>query len=200
MKRLSDVFSESEWRALQRHRGLLIVTALQALCSIAFVADLVSEFHLIWTHPAHPIAEGLTVVAMLAGMFLGLREIRSLVDQNEEMERRLRAFGSSFHDVLEQAFEGWALTASERDVALFMIKGMSIAEIATLRRTQAGTVKAQCAAIYRKAGVSGRAQLLSGIVDDLTAGSALGSEAGPEAPAASRPPAALALRPVLGRG
>ena len=52
-------------------------------------------------------------------------------------------------------------------VALFAIKGMSTAEIAALRSTSEGTVKAQTNAIYRKAGVSGRSQLLSLFIDDL---------------------------------
>ena len=43
----------------------------------------------------------------------------------------------------------------------------SIAEIASLRQTSEGTVKAQTNAIYRKAGVSGRPQLLSLFVEDL---------------------------------
>lgn len=59
------------------------------------------------------------------------------------------------------------LTPAEKDVALFAIKGMSIAEIAMLRETSEGTVKAQTNAIYRKAGVSGRSQLLSLFIDDL---------------------------------
>lgn len=188
MKRLSDILNGSEWSALRRHRALLAVTILQAVCALAFVADLASEIHLLWTNPAHPILEGLAVVAMVAGMFLGIREIRTLVDQNDAMERRLRSFGSSFHKVLEEAFDNWALTSSERDVALFMVKGMSIAEIAALRRTQVGTVKAQCAAIYRKAGVSGRAQLLSGIVDDLTAGTPLRADPRPEIAVSRCPP------------
>jgi len=40
-------------------------------------------------------------------------------------------------------------------------------EIARLRDTSEGTVKAQSNAIYRKAGVSGRYQLLSLFVDEL---------------------------------
>ncbi|MFN3578474.1 MAG: helix-turn-helix transcriptional regulator, partial [Tabrizicola sp.] len=53
------------------------------------------------------------------------------------------------------------------DVALFAIKGMSTAEIAQLRSTSEGTVKAQTNAIYRKAGVTGRPQLLSLFIEDL---------------------------------
>ncbi|HLS58150.1 MAG TPA: helix-turn-helix transcriptional regulator, partial [Paracoccaceae bacterium] len=59
------------------------------------------------------------------------------------------------------------LTPSERDVAWFTLKGLSIAEIARMRQTSEGTVKAQSNAIYRKAGVSGRAQLLSLFIEDL---------------------------------
>ena len=50
---------------------------------------------------------------------------------------------------------------------MFAIKGMSLQEIAALRDTSEGTVKAQTNAIYRKAGVKGRAQLLSLFVEDL---------------------------------
>ena len=52
-------------------------------------------------------------------------------------------------------------------MALFAIKGMSVPEIARLRQTSEGTVKAQTAAIYRKAGVSGRPQLLSLFIEDM---------------------------------
>ena len=51
--------------------------------------------------------------------------------------------------------------------AMWSIKGMSTAEIAGLRQTSEGTVKAQTNAIYRKAGVSGRPQLLSLFIEDL---------------------------------
>ena len=65
---------------------------------------------------------------------------------------------------------GWGLTAAERDVAMFSLKGLSLQEIAALRRTSEGTVKAQTNAIYRKAGVNGRPQLLSLFIEELMAG------------------------------
>ena len=70
-------------------------------------------------------------------------------------------------DLLEERFAEWALSPAERDVALFAIKGMSTAEIGVLRQTSEGTVKAQTNAIYRKAGVTGRPQLLSVFIEDL---------------------------------
>jgi DNA-binding NarL/FixJ family response regulator len=62
------------------------------------------------------------------------------------------------------------LTAAERDVALLSIKGISNTDIAEMRNTRAGTIQAQHAAIYRKAGVSSRAELISVVFEDLIAG------------------------------
>ena len=55
-------------------------------------------------------------------------------------------------------------------MALLAVKGLSIAEIAQMRNTREGTVKAQNAAVYRKAGVSGRAELMSVFMEEIVAG------------------------------
>lgn len=83
------------------------------------------------------------------------------------MEDQLRAASGAFMELMQDRFDVWGLTAAEQDVALFSIKGMSTAEIAALRGTSEGTVKAQTNAIYRKAGVTGRPQLLSLFIEDL---------------------------------
>ena len=74
-------------------------------------------------------------------------------------------------------------------MALFAIKGMNTAEIADLRQTSQGTVKAQSAAIYRKAGVANRAQLLSLFIDHLM-------QDGPAPPAPKEESAAVSPRRV----
>jgi DNA-binding CsgD family transcriptional regulator len=95
------------------------------------------------------------------------------------METQLRQASGAFAELLEERFRGWGLTPSERDVAWFTIKGLPIAEIARLRQTSEGTVKAQSNAIYRKAEVSGRAQLVSLCIEDLIdAGPLAGREPG----------------------
>jgi DNA-binding CsgD family transcriptional regulator len=82
-------------------------------------------------------------------------------------EARIERASASFTDVLNARFAEWGLTVAERDVALFAIKGLSIEQIAALRETSEGTVKSQTAAIYRKAGVTGRPQLLSLFIEDM---------------------------------
>lgn len=52
-------------------------------------------------------------------------------------------------------------------MALFALKGLSVGEIADLRGTSEGTVRAQTASVYRKAGVLGRSQLIAIFLDEM---------------------------------
>ena len=98
---------------------------------------------------------------------LGAVLLARTMRRNRAMESQLRQVSGAFAELLDERFGEWGLTRSERDVAWFTIKGLSIAEIARLRGTSEGTVKAHSNAIYRKAGVSGRTQLLSLFIEDL---------------------------------
>ena len=73
----------------------------------------------------------------------------------------MRVASGEFSQVIEALFDEWKLTPAETDVAIFLVKGMSFSEIAIARSAKEGTVKAQSNAIYRKAGVKGRHELLA---------------------------------------
>ncbi|MBM9594902.1 helix-turn-helix transcriptional regulator [Rhodobacteraceae bacterium MCCB 386] len=106
-------------------------------------------------------------LGLLLGIVLGGLALRNSRVRTVRAEAALRAASGAFMELMQERFVEWRLTPAERDVALFAIKGLSTAEIAALRKTSEGTVKAQTNAIYRKAGVSGRSQLLSLFIDDL---------------------------------
>jgi DNA-binding NarL/FixJ family response regulator len=90
--------------------------------------------------------------------------------RNRKVEKELSIASGAFQAVVDAQFDLWELSPSEREVALLSIKGISIADIAGMRATKAGTVKAQSAAIYRKAGVANRTELLSAMVEELIHG------------------------------
>ena len=143
----------------------------QAVCAIVFVSDVFSSIigfessALSWE--MREILEISAALGLIAGAVLGWLAMKRMVDDRNTAQERLRRASGAFLDLLEERFAEWNLTPAERDVALFAIKGMSTAEISVLRTTSEGTVKAQTNAIYRKAGVSGRSQLLSLFIDDL---------------------------------
>lgn len=150
---------------------VLVILAVQALCAFFFVSDIIFSVLGIYAHPiAWQTREYLELGAALGlilGVVLGAIALHRFYRDRHLAEEKLRRASGVFMDLLEERFADWGLTPAERDVALFAIKGMSTAEIATLRNTSEGTVKAQTNAIYRKAGVSGRPQLLSLFIEDL---------------------------------
>ena len=151
----------------RRQRLFLAAAALQLGCGGFFLADVIAERREAFSHVG---PEALGVVALWVGAAVTLSELYRLHGRNRAVERQLAAASGAFQEVMEQSFRQWGLTPSERDVALMSIKGLSIADIARLRQTREGTVKAQNAAVYRKAGVSGRAELLSHFIEELLPG------------------------------
>ena len=152
---------------------LIAVIALQAVCATYFVAEIATSLLGVSVGPLNwQIVELLEIGAALGlilGVALGAVALGRARARTKRAEEALRLASGAFMEVLEERFEDWGLTPAERDVALFAIKGMSTGEIAGLRDTSDGTVKAQTASIYRKAGVTGRPQLLSLFIDDLMA-------------------------------
>jgi len=68
---------------------------------------------------------------------------------------------------LDEQFERWGLTSAQREVALLVLKGLSYKEIAGLRQTSEHTVRNQTLAIFRKAGLAGRAEMAAFFLEDL---------------------------------
>ena len=69
--------------------------------------------------------------------------------------------------LIEAQFESWHLSQSEKDVALLLIKGLSMKEIADFRQTHEKTVRQQATSIYRKSGLSGRQELAAFFLEDM---------------------------------
>lgn len=150
---------------------IAVVFIIQAFCAVFFVSDILSSVlgiqsaALSWRR--RELLELGAALGLILGLILGAVLLLRAVRERNVAREKLRRASGAFMDLLEERFAEWALTPAERDVALFAIKGMSTAEIAVLRATSEGTVKAQTNAIYRKAGVTGRPQLLSLFIDDL---------------------------------
>ena len=157
---------------MSRGRSIAALLVVQALCALVFLSEIAASLLGLPPIPwqAREWVELGAALGLILGSLLGAVALRRSLARTREMEDQLRLASGAFMDVVADRFEGWVLTPAERDVALFVIKGLSTAEIAGLRQTSEGTVKAQTAAIYRKAGVSGRPQLLSLFIDALMEG------------------------------
>ena len=80
-----------------------------------------------------------------------------------EAEDALRGLGAA----IDRQFDHWSLSAAEREIALLLLKGLSLKEIASARETSERTVRQQALGIYRKSGLAGRAELSAFFLEDL---------------------------------
>ena len=165
---------------------VMALLAFQIACTLVLLADVGAEFRAAGVNmlaDLHLMPELVAVLGLAASIaknspsirtrvkpastvFVGL-VLRRMLARQARLEKGLSVASGALAGLIESYFVNWGLTGAEQDVATFTIKGYSIAEIATLRGSAEGTIKTHLNAIYRKADVTGRAQLTSLLVEDL---------------------------------
>jgi DNA-binding CsgD family transcriptional regulator len=78
-------------------------------------------------------------------------------------EKLLRGLGEE----IDRQLRAWGLTPVERETALLLLKGCGHKEIAALQGKSERTVRQHAVAVYRKSGLSGRAELSAFFLEDL---------------------------------
>ncbi len=85
----------------------------------------------------------------------------------QEWKAKTHASAQEIRHLIDKQFLIWHLSHSEKDVALLLIKGLSMKEIAEIRNTQEKTVRQQATTIYKKSELSGRQELAAFFLEDI---------------------------------
>ena len=100
-------------------------------------------------------------------LFAELRRVSGLRQEvRQEREKTARLSGELLAAMRGQ-FSDWGLSPSESEVALLLIKGLSMKEIAQARDVKEKTVRQQATSIYAKSGCAGRHELVARFIEDL---------------------------------
>jgi DNA-binding CsgD family transcriptional regulator len=148
--------------------GISILVVLQALACAFFLVDLVGDI-MADGIGLHLVIEGMAAIALMIAVVLGALQVRGLIVAARRGETALALAQGVLADLIRLQFDEWQLTAAEADVALFALKGCDIAQIAALRGSAAGTVRAQLARVYAKAGVESQSGLIALFLEELVA-------------------------------
>jgi DNA-binding CsgD family transcriptional regulator len=98
-----------------------------------------------------------------------IRDLELARAQGQRWRAEARGYLNGLGQAIESQFSLWNLTEAEREVALLLLKGLSLKEIATVRAVSERTVREQARAIYSKSGLTGRASLSAFFLEDLLA-------------------------------
>lgn len=145
-----------------------VVTAVQAVAAVFFIADAVSDLA-VDGPTGHVVVETVIAFGLFAGVVLGALQVRRMLGEARRSAAALAVAAGALSEVMAARFKDWRLTPAEADVAVFALKGFDIAEIAALRTAAPGTVRAQLARVYEKAGVRSRSALAALFLEDLIA-------------------------------
>ncbi len=159
-----------------RFRALAVAFAVLLVCQGFMVVDVLADIFYIdlyipWVE--HSTIELVAVIAMTVSLVVLGWILVDHMRQNRRYRETVRTASGAFLKTISHKFDEWSLSDSEREIALLLIKGLSISEIAQVRNTRPGTIKSQSNAIYRKAGLRGRSELVAYFVEDLLAGERL---------------------------
>lgn len=149
---------------------IIIVMIAQFACAMFFASDAVYDSLDLSSSPdtiLHLITESIAAVVLIISIAFEYKLLAMLVKRKVQLERSLSESQQSLNQIMEEQFERWGLTPAEFDVATYLFQGLPLNEIAIARTASAGTIKSQLSAIYRKAGVQSRAELLMIVIDSI---------------------------------
>ena len=160
---------------MTRMKRAALFRSLLALCAAFLVAEIVYEVFEHWRDGqsqgyldlVHLLFEFLSAVFLVVAYSISRQYQLALKRFGESEHRTLEALRSQFDALIQQRFDEWGLSTAERDVALLSFRGLKISEIAIARGTRDGTIKAQLSAVFHKAGVSSKSELLAVFMDQF---------------------------------
>ena len=140
----------------------VLITAI-----LFFAYDIISDLSIGSDSYSHIIVEIIVCLAITLVLFQEIKRVATLNNVVQiEKEKTARLSGELFN-VMNKQFADWKLSPTEHDVALLLIKGLSMKEIAEVRQVKEKTVRQQATQIYAKSGYAGRHELAAHFIEDL---------------------------------
>jgi len=158
---------------LQTRTSLLVAIALFCAIGGLILADLVLDY-LEGASTSHLLIESGILAGAGGGILLLWRQLNQsradlarVHDEAARWRNQHQQVLAGLGAAIDQQFRSWHLTNAEAEVGLLLLKGLSHKEVADLRGTSERTIREQARALYRKAGLAGRASLSAFFLEDL---------------------------------
>jgi len=132
-----------------------------------FVYDIVIDLNKGTDTALHLLLEGCIFIATSLALFLEIHRVIGLRREVIIEQGKVSRLTGELFNIINNEFDKWKLTDSEKEVAILLIKGLSMREIGELRQVKEKTIRQQATQIYAKAGYSNRHELATHFIEDL---------------------------------
>jgi DNA-binding NarL/FixJ family response regulator len=158
----------------------LIISAILVIIAVLSFTDIYNDYLdgvALW-HISVETIVGLTALAAVYYLMRSHIRMQHTVEREKQLSNELSLEAQKWKHVSKTYLDGlsaeinkqldkWELTEAEKRVAFLLLKGLSIKEIADLRKTSEKTVRTQANSIYSKSGLPGRSALSAFFLEDL---------------------------------
>lgn len=137
------------------------------LATLFFAYDIIADLAADNKVLLHIFIESIVFLALTAILIREFRRLGQLKTALSEERVKTARLSGELLMIMRNQFRQWGLSPSESDVALLLIKGLSMREIAQARQVKEKTVRQQATNIYAKSGYAGRHELVAHFIEDL---------------------------------
>lgn len=116
---------------------------------------------------AHSVVHSGIVLLCLAAAFYIVKQWRRARFLARNADNILQQYLDGLGQKIEAELNNWGLTQAEKRIAIMLIKGKSLKEIAEFCHRGEGTIRQHAVAVYRKSGFAGRAELAAYFLDEI---------------------------------
>lgn len=148
---------------LKSYYPALVLVAATLFFAYDIGADLLDDDE----EALHIAVESLIFLVVSTALYGELRRVSRLKGEVLVQQGRTARLSGELLAVMRGQFAGWGLSPSESDVALLLIKGLSMREIAQAREVKEKTIRQQATSVYAKSGCAGRHELAAHFIQDL---------------------------------
>lgn len=145
----------------------LYPTIVLVAATLFFAFDIIVDLDAKDESWLHLFVESIVFLAISTVLFRELRRLRQLKAELSEERIRTARLSGELLAVMRDQFAQWGLSPSESEIALLLIKGLSMKEIAEARQVKEKTIRQQATSVYAKSGYAGRHELAAHFIEDL---------------------------------
>ena len=145
----------------------LYPTIVLVAATLFFAFDIITDLVAKDESWLHLFVESIVFLAISTVLFRELRRLRQLKAELSEERIRTARLSGELLAVMRDQFAQWGLSPSESEIALLLIKGLSMKEIAEARQVKEKTIRQQATSVYAKSGYAGRHELAAHFIEDL---------------------------------